>query len=174
MTAVSALGTLCGAGHEPLLIVMSTQYVSAERLDQLKKEMKELKTVKRHEVAERIEAAKALGDLSENAEYHEAKDAMAMLEGRIYEIGELLKNVRVIEEEAGVAGVARVGSTVAVEVGGKQRTFQIVGSDEADPPNGKISNVSPIGSASLGAKAGETVEVSSPAGTMSYRILEVR
>lgn len=149
-------------------------YLSAEGLEKVKQELHELKTVKRREVASRIETAKALGDLSENAEYHEAKDEMALLENRIYELNEILKNVAVIEEEAGTAGVARVGSTVGVLVKGKEKTFTIVGSNEADPLAGKISNESPIGSALLGAKAGDVVDVKTPAGTTPYAIISVK
>lgn len=149
------------------------QYLSAERLEELKQELQNLKTVSRREIADRIEAAKALGDLSENAEYHEAKEAMAHLEGRIYEISELLKNARVIEEEVGAKGVVRIGSTVKVDVNGREKTFQIVGSNEADPLAGKISNESPIGSSLLGAKVGDTVEVESPGGISRYRIIDV-
>lgn len=149
------------------------QYVSAEGLERLKLELRELKTVRRREVASRIETAKALGDLSENAEYHEAKDEMALMEGRIHEIESVLKNVAVIEQETGASGVVRVGSTVEVEVRGKHKTFTIVGSNEADPAVGRISNESPIGSALLGAKAGTSVDVKTPAGTMSYDILSV-
>lgn len=148
-------------------------YVSAEGLVKLKEELHMLKTVRRREVASRIEVAKALGDLSENAEYHEAKDEMALLEGRIMEIQEMLKNIQVIEEETGTMGVVRVGSGVKVFVNNKERQFTIVGSSEADPLTGKISNESPIGSALLGTKAGDTVTVTSPAGKTEYRVLEV-
>ncbi len=148
-------------------------YLSAEKLEQLKQELQDLKTTGRREVASRIETAKALGDLSENAEYHEAKDEMALLEGRIHEIETILKNVAVIEEEKGASGVVRVGSTVEVEVRGSRKTFTIVGSNEADPTVGRISNESPIGSALLGAKAGTSVDVKTPAGTMTYDILSV-
>jgi transcription elongation factor GreA len=146
------------------------QYVSADRLESLKAELHQLKTVERRDVADRIEVAKALGDLSENAEYHEAKDAMILLETRIFELEEFLKNVRVIDEKATTDGVARVGSTIKVEVNGKEKTFHIVGSNEADPTNGKISNESPIGSALLGSRAGDKVPVTTPAGTSMYYI----
>ena len=148
-------------------------YVSAEGLIKLREELHMLKTVRRREVASRIEVAKALGDLSENAEYHEAKDEMALLEGRIMEIQEMLKNIQIIEEETGTKGVVRVGSGVNVFVNNKERQFTIVGSSEADPLTGKISNESPIGSALLGTKAGDTVTVTSPAGKTEYRVLEV-
>jgi len=148
-------------------------YLSAEGLEKLKQELRDMKTIKRREVAARIETAKALGDLSENAEYHEAKDEMVALENRIFEVEEILKNVALIEDESAAKGVAHVGSTLKVEVNGKEKTFTIVGSNEADPTSGKISNESPIGSALLGAKVGDEVDVKTPAGVTSYTILSV-
>ncbi len=149
------------------------QYVSAEGLERLKQELHELKTVKRREAAGRIEVAKALGDLSENAEYHEAKDALALLENRVFEIEQTLKDVQLIEDQGAKTGVVHVGSTVVVEVRGQNKTFTIVGSNEADPAAGKISNESPIGIALLGAKVGEIVDVATPAGTVEYRVVKV-
>lgn len=149
------------------------QYVSAEGLERLKQELHELKTVKRREAAGRIEVAKALGDLSENAEYHEAKDALALLENRVFEIEQTLKDVQLIEDQGAKTGVIHVGSTVVVEVRGQNKTFTIVGSNEAEPASGKISNESPIGIALLGAKAGEVVDVATPAGTVEYRVVKV-
>lgn len=148
-------------------------YMSAEALEKLKAELQDMKTVKRRDVAGRIESAKALGDLSENAEYHEAKEEMALLEQRIAEVEDILKNVALIEAETGAKGVARVGSTVVVNVQGKEKTFHIVGSQEADPVNGKISNESPIGSALLGAKAGTKVDVTTPVGKTAYEVVSV-
>lgn len=148
-------------------------YVSADGLARFEQELHELKNVRRREAAARIEAAKALGDLSENAEYHEAKEAMALLEGRIMELENIIKEAAVIEEQVGVKGVVSVGSTVKVSVNEKEKTFTIVGSNEADPLAGKISNESPIGSALLGAKVGDVVEVETPAGTSAYHILVV-
>jgi transcription elongation factor GreA len=149
-------------------------YLSAQGLEKLKQELTELKTVKRRELAGRIEAAKALGDLSENAEYHEAKDALAFVEGRISEISDILKNVAVIEEEKAQKGMVGVGSVVEVSVNGKRKTFSIVGSNEADPRSGKISNESPIGNALLGAQVGEKVEIKTPAGVTLYEIVAVQ
>lgn len=146
--------------------------MSAEFLAKLKEELKDLKTNKRRELAARIEAAKSLGDLSENAEYHEAKDALGFVEGRILEIEDLLKNAIVIEQDAGGSNV-RVGSSVVVTVNGKEKALTIVGSNEADPLSGKISNESPIGSALLGAKAGDRVEIDTPAGTTVYEVLRI-
>ncbi len=149
------------------------QYLSQDRLDALTAELHELKTVTRREVADRIEVAKALGDLSENAEYHEAKDAMILLETHIFELEELLKNARVIDQKATSDGVVRVGSTVVVEVNAKEKTFQIVGSNEADPVGGKISNESPIGNALIGFGVGDKIPVTTPAGTSVYLIKKV-
>lgn len=151
---------------------MSAQYVSPEFLTKLNEELKDLKTVKRRELANRIEAAKSLGDLSENAEYHEAKDALGFVEGRILEIEDLLKNAIVVEQEVNASNV-RVGSTVTVLVNGKEKTFTIVGSNEADPLTGKISNESPIGRSLLGSKVGDDVEVETPAGTTVYEVKHI-
>jgi len=149
------------------------QYMSVAGLERLKQELQELKTVKRRELADRIEAAKALGDLSENAEYHEAKDALGFVEGRIHEIQDILKNVAVIEEETGAVGIIRIGSTIIIEVNGKEKTYSIVGSNEANPLQGLISNESPIGSALLGKKENDTAEVEAPAGRIIYKIKKV-
>lgn len=151
---------------------MLDQYISPEFLTKLNAELKDLKTVKRRELANRIEAAKSLGDLSENAEYHEAKDALGFVEGRILEIEDLLKNAVVVEQEANATNV-RVGTTATVSVNGKEKSFMIVGSNEADPLAGKISNESPIGRALLGSKVGDQVEVETPAGTTVYEVLRI-
>ena len=166
--------------HYPYCVVHSprmskVQYLSAEGLEKLKAELHDLKTVKRIEFADRIEAAKALGDLSENAEYHDAKEQLSMLEARIFELDEIIKNASLIEDETGAKGVAHVGSIVVVRTAsGAEKTFTIVGSNEADPSTGKISNESPIGNAILGAKKGDTVEVKTPAGQTTYEIVEVK
>lgn len=156
------------------IVMNQTHYLTAEGLEKLKEELRFSKMVKRREIAAHIEAAKALGDLSENAEYHEAKEEMALLESRIFEIQEILQNVSVIEDEKGAFGIARVGSVIKVKVKGQEKTFTIVGSNEAEPVAGRISNESPIGSALLGAKKGDVVEVKSPSGMTVYEILEVK
>ena len=149
-------------------------YVTAVGLEKLKAELHDLKTVKRHETAERVDAARSLGDLSENAEYQEAKQQLSWIEGRVLQLQEMLKNVSVIEEERGASGVVNIGSTVTVESGGKKKDFQIVGSNEADPAAGRISNESPIGSSFLGHKKGDAVSVATPGGTTTYTIAEVK
>ncbi len=147
-------------------------YVSTEGLEKLKAELHDLKTVKRRELADRIEAAKALGDLSENAEYHEAKENLAFVEGRIQQINDMLQNVSIIDPSA-TTGVIRIGSTIVAEANGKQRTFKIVGSNEADPAAGLISNESPLGDAFQGHSVGDTVEVQTPAGTTVYTVISI-
>lgn len=152
---------------------MTKNYISKDGLAKLQAELLELKTVKRREAADRIEAAKNLGDLSENAEYHEAKDSLGLIEGRISQIEEYTKNIEVIDEAAVATGRVSVGSTVRVRVNEKEKTFIIVGSTEADPIAGKISNESPIGSALLGAHVSDTVGVQTPAGTTRYTVLSI-
>ncbi len=147
-------------------------YVTQEGLDKLQAELLDLKTNQRKDMAERLEAAKALGDLSENAEYHDAKESLAMVEGRIREIQDMLKNVALIEGTATGEKVI-IGSTVGVEINGKQRTYTIVGSNEANPAEGFISNESPLGSAFLGRKIGELVSVETPGGENVYRVVTI-
>lgn len=147
-------------------------YVSKEGLAKLQAELEMLKTVRRPELVERIDAAKQLGDLSENAEYHEAKDGLAMVEARIFEINHMLKNIELIES-GGAGGAVRIGSKIRVTVNGKEREYHIVGSNEADPVNGLISNESPLGSAFLGHAEGDDVTVETPAGPTTYRITSV-
>lgn len=148
-------------------------YFSKQGLEKLKAELNELKTVRVRETSAKIESAKALGDLKENAEYHSAKDEMGFIQGRIREIEEILKNVKVIEE-AGASDVVRVGSTVEVESRHGTRTYTIVGSAEADPVNGFISNESPIGQAFLNHAVGDEVEVTTPAGVVQYTIISIK
>ncbi|MBI5465943.1 MAG: transcription elongation factor GreA [Candidatus Kerfeldbacteria bacterium] len=148
-------------------------YVTKEGLQKLKEELKELKTVKRKEIAWRIQEAKELGDLSENAEYAEAKNEQAFIEGRIIEIENMLKNVAVIT--SGQAdGFVRVGSTITLKYDSSERQYTIVGSNEADPSKGLISNESPLGQAFLGCKVGDTVDVKVPAGVVKYKIVAIK
>ena len=151
---------------------MHMQYLTSQGLVQLQQELEELKLVKRPQTIKRIEEAKAMGDLSENAEYDDAKEAQAMVEARIYEIDEILKNYQLIDDAAGAKKV-RVGSTVRLDVQGKERTYTIVGSNEADPLAGRISNESPIGQALLGAAPGESVKVQTPGGETVYKIVSI-
>ena len=147
-------------------------YVSAEGLAKLKAELEVLKYTRRRELADRIDAAKALGDLSENAEYHEAKEDLGFVEGRIAQIESMLKNFEIIADGS-TGEVVGVGSTVEVEINGKKKTYKIVGSNEADPVAGLISNESPIGNAFIGHRQNDTVLVDTPAGKTMYTITGV-
>jgi len=144
--------------------------MTAEGLEKLKDQLSEIKQ-KLKEVAVRIKDAKDLGDLSENAEYHEAKNEQAFLYGRAVEIEEKIKMAIVADK--GKNSFISVGSSIGIENEGEKITYSIVGSSESDPSNGKISIDSPIGSAVSGHRAGDTVTVSTPAGEMEYKILEV-
>ncbi len=147
-------------------------YVSAGGLEKLKVELLHLKRVRRRELAEKISAAKQLGDLSENAEYHDAKEELGFVEGRISQITEMLKNVEIIEEGS-TGAVVGIGSTVEVEVNGKKKTYKIVGSNEADPVNGLVSNESPLGNAFIGHRKGDEVDVETPGGKTTFKIAGV-
>ena len=148
------------------------QYISKEGLEELKKELQELKTGKRREIAQRLQEAKSLGDLSENAEYLEAKESQSALESRILELEEIIKHSRVIEKPTNKNCVS-IGSTVEVKFDGRSREFTIVGSEEANPAEGRISNESPLGKAFLSRKTGEEIEVKTPKGKVRYKILNI-
>lgn len=147
-------------------------YMTAEGLDKLKSELEYLKTSRRRELAQRIETAKNMGDLSENAEYHDAKDALSFVEGRVREIEDMLKNASVISSDS-QGDKVRIGTTVEVEVRGVKKTYKIVGASEANPIEGLISNESPLGSAFLGQSVGQSFEVETPGGTTTYKVLSI-
>lgn len=148
-----------------------THYLSSEGKERLEKEIHELKTVKRRELADKIDTAKSLGDLSENAEYHDAKNQLGFVEGRIREIAEILKDVLIITEGGG--DTVQVGSTIQVSSRGDVKTYKIVGVEETDPLQGRISNESPLGRAFIGHHAGETVDVQTPGGSRSWEITSI-
>ncbi|MEW6610291.1 MAG: transcription elongation factor GreA [Patescibacteria group bacterium] len=153
-----------------------TTYLTREGYEKLKDELHTLKSVKRKEVAWRIQQAKELGDLSENAEYTEAKNEQALLEGRIVELESVMKNAEIISAiKRPSSGMVEVGSHIKVKTSeGKETEFTIVGSQEADPKMGIISNESPLGRAFIGHMVGDEVEVQVPKGTVMYRIVGVR
>ncbi|MFA6432246.1 MAG: transcription elongation factor GreA [Candidatus Paceibacterota bacterium] len=150
------------------------QYLTTEKFAELEKELNLLKTDRRKEVAEHLEYAKKLGDLSENAEYHQAREEQAEVEDRISRLEELLK--KAVISGAGSKDIVTIGSTVRIEKGGdnKSMIFTIVGSEEADMTHGKISNLSPIGSSVLGHKEGDSVSVSTPKGVIKYVIAAIK
>ena len=148
------------------------EYISPEGLEKLKKEVEELKTTTRREIAKRLESAKALGDLSENAEYQEAKEAQAMNEGKIQELEESVREAVVIKKPTSSSSV-QIGSTIEVESKRGKETFTIVGSEEADPLLGKISNESPMGRAFLGRATGDSVDIKTPGGNDGYKVKKI-
>lgn len=146
-------------------------------LEKLENELEDLKTHRRHEVAERIKQAREFGDISENSEYEDAKREQAFIEGRILELQNMLQKVRVIDETESDSGRVQVGSTVTiVDLDADQpeeMRYTIVGSAEANPRQNKISNESPVGKALLGQSVGSEVEVQVPIGVLHYRIVAV-
>jgi len=148
-------------------------YYTKEGLEKLKQELHRLKTTERTNISKAIAEARDKGDLSENAEYHEARAQQAEVEERISKLEDILKNSTVVEDRHGE--YVMIGSTVTVEKkGGVKRTFMIVGSAESDMNAGKISNRSPLGTAVLGKKKGDTFTFNSPSGKMEYKVLEVK
>lgn len=153
---------------------MDKNYLSKEKLKELEEELEELRTNKRKEITEDLKYAKSLGDLSENAEYHEARDAQAILESRIKYLENLIKNAEIVSSKRG--SVVGVGSKVVLSKdsnGQEKREFEIVGSEESDSLKGKISNESPLGSALVGRKKGESFEYDTPNGKVSYTVVDV-
>ena len=149
------------------------QYITAEKRESLKEELHELKTTKRKEILEALEFAKSLGDLSENAEYHQAREEQGKLEERIGVIEDILRNSEVITKHHSVN--VEVGSTVVVQKTGdkNKQTFHIVGSEEADFAAGKISLKSPLGAALFGKKKGDTTVFVTPKGKTEYKIISL-
>ena len=150
--------------------------LSAERLEELKNELNYLKTVREKEVADLIKEARSFGDLSENSEYDEAKNEQGKLYSRIAEIENILGNYSIIEEHDVDPNSVRLGSKITVldvemEL---EETYQVVGSQEADPMNGRISEESPFGKALLGKRIGETVVVEAPAGNIEYKVVDIQ
>ena len=153
-------------------------FVTEEGLAALEKELEELKTVGRREVAEKIKVALSFGDLSENSEYDEAKNDQAMMEARIADLEVMLQGAVVIDESELTNEKVHIGSRIEVDItssNGAQsrRDFKIVGSNEADPRNGKISDESAVGKALIGAKVGDVIEVETPAGISKYHIVTI-
>lgn len=152
---------------------MKKTQLTQKGLIKFQEELKNLKQVKRPYAIDRLQKARSMGDLSENSEYTAAKEELALLEGRIQEIEELLKNVEVIQNNSHAAAVT-LGSFVTVEVNGQKDNLQIVGEFEADPLNKKLSSTSPIGMALLNKTQGSEVDIDVPAGRMRYKILQIR
>ena len=140
--------------------------------EKLEQELETLMKVKRPQVIERIKRAKDYGDLSENAEYEDARNEQSFIEGRIQEVEYILKYAQIVENGKSKDSVA-VGSKVTVSLAGDKVEYELVGSTEADPSSGKISSESPIGSAILGKKVGETVVAKTPGGSLKVKVLKI-
>jgi len=151
------------------------QYLSREKIDELQAELESLKTTKRKEIAEQLEFAKSLGDLSENAEYHEARQNQATLEGRILELESILSSVEVTPTK-GKHSVVQVGCTVVIKKEGVKGTheYHVVGSEEVDMELGKISYRSPMIESLLGKKKGDSATYMTPKGKISCTIVDVK
>jgi len=149
-----------------------SRLVTKEGLEKLQNEFDERTTNTRQEIAQAIKEAKEQGDLSENAEYSAAKEQQTENETRIAELEVLIKDVQVVERDENDDS-AQIGSKVAVKVEGQEQIFEIVGSNEADPAERKISNESPIGKALIGSVVGDSVPVETPSGIVKYEIVAV-
>ena len=147
--------------------------LTRQGLVSLKSEYDELTRVKRTQMTKRIQTAREFGDLSENSEYNAAKEEQSLLETRIAQLEDVLKRTQIIEPVK-KADFVVIGSTIVVEIDGEKDEFTIVGTMEADPSKKKISNESPVGTAMLGAKVGEVVEVVTPIIRAKYKILEIK
>lgn len=141
-------------------------------MDQITAELDELKNKKLPAAIDRVSRARDFGDLSENAEYHAAKEELAFIEGRVEELEDIIKNAEVVSESNG-NGHVDVGCKVTVELSGKEHTYEVVGEWEADPMAKKISHTSPLGQALMGKKKGDAVEFEAPAGKVVYKIKKI-
>jgi transcription elongation factor GreA len=144
-------------------------------MKKLEEELRNLQTVRRHEVAERLHAAMEEGDIDENAEYDDAKNEQAFVEGRILMLESMLKNATLIDESVKASDEVTLGCKVTIVEGtGAPEVYHLVGAAEADPTKGKISNESPLGKALMGRRVGDTVQVNAPAGLLTFRIVSTR
>lgn len=151
---------------------MAKNYLTRKRLAELKKELIDLKTRARQEVAERLKQAKELGDLSENSEFASARDEQQLLENRINQLEDLIRSAVIIHKSKG-SQVVKIGSTLKVQKNSQIFVYTIVGSEDAQPEKGLISNESPLGKAFLGKKVGEVVKVATPVGLAEYKIIKI-
>lgn len=155
--------------------MMDQTFLTPEGLKKLEEELIFLRTVRRAQVAERLHNAQEDGELIENAEYEDAKNEQAFLEGKIMSLEAMLSNAVLISKEKGTDGVVRLGSRVTIKEvgGGKPESYHLVGAAEANPKDGRISNESPLGKALLGSKTGDEVKVKAPSGTIPFKVVAV-
>ena len=160
-----------------IMTLKRVEYLTKEKFKELEEELKQAKTIRRKEIAESLEFAKSLGDLSENAEYQQAREAQAELEDRISVIEDIFKRVVIVSDKGPVhdGSVVTMSSTVVIQKDGSSvtRKCKVVGSEEADVLNDKISNESPLGLALLGKKKGDTATVQTPKGKVEYKIIDI-
>lgn len=151
-------------------------YLSQEKFNELTEELEHLKTTRRREIAEQLEYARSLGDLSENAEYEEARNLQAATEDRIRVIEEQLAHARIIEHAKGKGNTVSLGTTVTIQKQGEkdEHIYEIVGSAEANMQERKISHLSPLGSALMGKKKGDTFTFDTPKGSQKYKIVGIK
>lgn len=150
------------------------RYLTVEKMKRLEDELRDLKERQRPKAVDDLSRAREMGDLSENAAYSEARSRLGRIDNRVLSIQERLKQAVIIESGPDEAGRVRVGSSVIVRVNGRDRTYEILGSQETDPARGRISYLSPLGAALVGKRAGDNVTVSGPGGDVRYDIIDVR
>jgi len=149
------------------------KYISSQKLRELKKELEERKTILRQQISQRIQEAQDQGDIMENAEYAEAKEAQSFNEGRIIELKNLINDAVIVSKKR-KKNIVQIGSQILIKnKNGKNFRFTIIGSEDASPLEGKISNESPMGQASLGHKQGEEIQVQTPKGKIKYKIVKI-
>lgn len=153
--------------------MVQSHQVTVEGLEKLKEELKKLKTTDRPATVKRMAAARELGDLSENADYHDAREQLAFIEGRVQELESTIKHAQVITHKAGGTEVVQIGSKITVQMGKQSVNYELVGANEGDPATGKLSVESPVGAALMGRKVKEQVSVATPGGTVQYTITSV-
>ncbi len=148
-------------------------HLTPKGLERLKRQLEELKTVDLPQAIEDVSRSVQLGDLSENAEYHEAKHRLARIHGRVFGLNDRIKRAVVIKKNPDASGRVALGSSVRVRVEGKEKTYEIVGPQESNPSRGRISHLSPLGRALLGHAAGESIILATPKGNATYEILNL-
>lgn len=146
--------------------------MSAEKFADMQKELEQRSKILRKEIADRISQAKELGDLAENFEYHEAKEQQALNESRIIQLQDMIRDVAIVEEHSGGNHIS-LGATFVVELNGTEKQFTLVGANEANPLDGKISNESPIGRAFMGKSEEDSILIDVPSGKVSYTIKRI-
>lgn len=148
--------------------------VTVEGLEKLNDELKKLRTIDRPAVVKRMADAREIGDLSENADYHDAREQLAFIEGRIQELESMVRHAQVVSRKAGESDGVQIGCKVVLKLNGKTLNYEMVGSNEGDPASGKLSVESPVGAALIGRRTKEQVSVTTPGGIVQYTIDSIK